>query len=88
MQPKFSFLLLLIVSISAIAQKQNDVVTPLHALQPDYPVQYTLPTKESVKKILDGIYTYLDAVTPAQFVDRTNNKVFDKVDHPDTNVDF
>ena len=83
-----SFLFLLAISVSAIAQKQNDVVTPLHALQPDYPVPYTVPTKESVKKVLDRIYTYLDATTPAQFVDRTNNKVFDKVAHPDTNIIF
>jgi rhamnogalacturonyl hydrolase YesR len=76
------------VTVSAVAQKQNDVVTPLHALQPDYPGSYTVPTKESVKKVLDRIYTYLDAVTPAQFVDRTNNQLYDRIDHPDTNVIF
>lgn len=86
--PKYSLLFLLAGSFSAIAQKQNDVVTPLHALQPDYPVPYSVPTKESVKKVIDRIYTYLDEVTPAQFVNRTNNQEFNKVDKPDTNIIF
>lgn len=85
---KCALLLLLAINIAAIAQKQNDVVTPLHALQPDYPVPYKLPTKESVKTVLDRIYTYLDGSTPAQFVDRTNNKEFSKADRPDTNTIF
>lgn len=88
MRPNYFFPFLFTVTVSAVAQKQNDVVTPLHALQPDYPVSYTVPTKESVKKVLDRIYTYLDAVTPAQFVDRTNNQLYDRIDHPDTNVIF
>ncbi|HVX01294.1 MAG TPA: hypothetical protein VHA52_12790 [Candidatus Babeliaceae bacterium] len=88
MRPNYFFLFPLMVTVSAVAQKQNDVVTPLHALQPDYPGSYTVPTKESVKKVLDRIYTYLDAVTPAQFVDRTNNQLYDRLDHPDTNVIF
>lgn len=79
---------MLAVSTTAFAQTQNDVVTPLHALQPDYPVPYKLPTKESVKTVLDRIYTYLDGSTPMQFVDRTNNKVLGKADRPDTNTIF
>jgi rhamnogalacturonyl hydrolase YesR len=41
-----------------------------------------------VKKVLDRIHTYLDGVTPAQFVNRKTNEVLDKVDHPDTNIIF
>ena len=84
--PKYSLLLLLAVSFSAIAQKQNDVNAPLHALQPDYPVPYTVPSKDAVKKVMDRIYTYLDEVTPAQFVNRKTNEVFDKISNPDTNI--
>ena len=84
--PKYSLLFLLAGSFSAIAQKQNDVVTPLHALQPDYPIPYTVPSKESVTKVLDRIYTYLDEVTPTEFIDRTTNKVVDKMAKPDTNT--
>jgi len=84
--PKYSLLFLLAGSFSAIAQKQNDVITPLHALQPDYPIPYTVPSKESVTKVLDRIYTYLDEVTPTEFIDRTTNKVVDKMAKPDTNT--
>lgn len=85
---KFLFFLSPLIGLMAMAQKQNDVVTPLHALQPDYPVPYTIPSKESVKKVLDRIYTYLDATTPMQFVNTKTNEVFDKIDRPDTNIIF
>ena len=73
---------------SANAQKQNDVVTPLHTLKPDYPIPYVIPSRESVKEVLDRVYTYLDAVTPMQFENRISNQVFDKIDKPDTNIIF
>ena len=66
-----SFLQLIVFSFAAHAQtipKGNDVNTPLHLLQPDYPVQYGVPVKDSIKKVLDRIYNYLEAVTPAQLV--------------------
>jgi rhamnogalacturonyl hydrolase YesR len=89
MRFKYSFLVLLVsISISAIAQKQNDVNAPLHALQPDYPVPYTVPSKDAVKKVLDRIYTYLDEVTPMQFVNRKTNEVLNKVSSADTNTVF
>lgn len=56
--------LLLGAGLTATAQKQNDVTTPLHAMQPDYPVPYVIPAKADVKKVLDRIYNYLDTVTP------------------------
>ena len=60
----------------AMAQKANDVTTPLHALQPDYPVPYGAPKVETVKGVLDKIYNYLDKVTPVGYVNRnTGNDV-------------
>lgn len=85
---RFFVFAIFLTSLNVVAQKQNDVVTPLHALQPDYPIPYSVPTKESVKKVLDRVYTYLDAVTPMQFANKSNNQVFDKVDKPDTNIIF
>jgi len=85
-----SFFLLFSLSLLSLfihAQK-NDVNTPLHIQAPDYPVPYTVPSAESVKKVLDRIYTYLDAATPAQFVNRKTNEVLDKVGQPDTNIIF
>src|SRR5678809_364144 len=85
---RFFVFAICLMGLHVVAKKQNDVVTPLHALQPDYPIPYSVPTKESVKKILDRVYIYLDAVTPMQFENRISNQVFDKIDKPDTNIIF
>ena len=50
--------------------KANDVTTPLHALQPDYPVPYGVPDSANVVSVLNRIYTYLAANTPAQLIDK------------------
>ena len=86
-----SFLYLIVVSFAAVAQtapKSNDVNTPLHLLQPDYPVQYGVPVKDSVKKVLDRIYNYLDAVTPAQLVNRKTNEAVTDYAKADSNTIF
>jgi unsaturated rhamnogalacturonyl hydrolase len=85
---KCTLLFIVAAQFSANAQKQNDVVTPLHTLKPDYPIPYVIPSRESVKEVLDRVYTYLDAVTPMQFENRISNQVFDKIDKPDTNIIF
>ncbi|MGB8195150.1 MAG: glycoside hydrolase family 88 protein [Chitinophagaceae bacterium] len=65
-----------LLSKLATAQKGNDVTTPLHALQPDYPVPYGAPKAEAVKAVLDRVYSYLDRTTPMGFVNRnTGNEV-------------
>ncbi|GAB3033329.1 glycoside hydrolase family 88/105 protein [Spirosoma pulveris] len=56
------------------APKANDSTTPLHLLQPDYPVPYGQPKPEDVKKVIDRIYTYLDANTPTQLIDKETKK--------------
>ena len=59
-------------------QVKTDVNTPLHLLQPEYPVVYGKTTIEEIKTVLDRIYSYLDAGTPMELVDtRTNEKVSD-----------
>ena len=70
------------------AQRPNDVTTPLHALQPDYPVPYIIPAPENVKAVLDRIYHYLDSVTPPQFINRTTKELVTDVRNPDTNIVF
>jgi len=73
---RIAFLCLLLFPAPLLAQpKANDVTTPLHALQPDYPVSYGAPATESVKQVLDRIYRYLDTVTPPRFRDRSTGKV-------------
>lgn len=86
---KFLLLPALLVSgiITADAQqKQTDANAPLHALQPDYPVPYGVPVKENVKALLDRVYHYLNAVTPAQMINKQTGEVLTNKSQLDTNT--
>lgn len=54
--------------------KGNDVTTPLHALKPDYKVPYGAPSIDSVKRVLDKVYNYLEAATPPELVNRKSGE--------------
>jgi rhamnogalacturonyl hydrolase YesR len=90
---KLSFKYITIVSIaiitfhSASSQQKtgNDVNTPLHALKPDYPVPYEPMSREGIKKVLDKVFDYLDAVTPAKIVNKQTNQEVSDVNAIDTN---
>lgn len=57
---------------------KNDTNTPLHALQPDYKIPYGATKPEAVKRTMDKVFTYLDAVTPAVIVNsKTGETVTD-----------
>lgn len=68
--------------------KGNDVNTPLHLLQPEYKVPYGAPSVDNVKKVLKKVFNYLDAVTPAQFVDKRTQSVITDLSKIDTNTVF
>ena len=65
---------------------RNDSNTPLHLLQPDYPVPYGAPDTASVKTVLDRIFTYLDGATPAQLVNRKTGQEVTDYSKPDSGV--
>ena len=71
--------LLAISALDGFAQrnetKANDSNTPLHLLQPDYPVPYGIVKKENIVNDLNRIYSYLNAVTPTAFVDSKTGKL-------------
>ena len=75
---KIKFVLLVIfsyaVGITAISQvaprKVTDSNTALHLLPPDYPVPYGPAKAEDITIVLNRIYTYMDASTPAKVIDR------------------
>jgi rhamnogalacturonyl hydrolase YesR len=54
--------------------KVNDSTTPLHLLQPDYPVPYGQPKVADVTAVLNRVYTYLNGVTPTQVIDKETGK--------------
>jgi unsaturated rhamnogalacturonyl hydrolase len=57
------------VHSQASQQNVTDSNTPLHALQPDYPVPYGPVKAEEIKSVLNRIYTYLNESTPAKVID-------------------
>lgn len=66
--------------------KANDVTAPLHALKPNYKIPYGAPVISNVTEVLNRIYNYLNAVTPAQFVDKRTGKAINNLASADTNV--
>ena len=78
----FTLLLLFCLTSTTIAQQINDVNTPLHLLQPDYPVKYGKPDKAEIIKVVDRIYNYLNENTPAALVDGNGTILsnFNKID--------
>lgn len=76
-------------SIYSFAQKEvNDVTTPLHLSKPDYKIPYGAPSADSVKKTLDRVFTYLDAVTPARFVNRRSGESVGSLSSVDSTTIF
>src|SRR5690606_21335669 len=66
----------------------NDVNTPLHLLQPDYPVQYGETTAEDIKAVVDRVHAYLNEATPVALVDKTNQQPVEDLSAVDTNTIF
>jgi unsaturated rhamnogalacturonyl hydrolase len=62
----------------------TDVTTPLHAVQPDYPVPYVAMTAPDIKKTLDKVFDYLDANTQPQMVNRATGQVMTDATQFDT----
>ncbi len=79
--------LVLILSNTAVAQApRNDSNTPLHLLQPDYTIPYGAPDTAGVKAVLDRVFQYLDATTPAKLVNRKTGQVVTDYSKPDSGV--
>ena len=66
--------LIFVLLVPQFVIAQTDATTPLHQLQPNYPVPYGIPKREDVAAVLDRIYRYLDGVTPTGFIDEKTGK--------------
>ncbi len=73
------------IACTMAQQKANDVTAPLHAMKPNYPVPYGSPSQEAVKILLDKVFIYLDAVTPAQMINKETGNVIEDFTALDTN---
>lgn len=66
----FGMLAVTQLSAQYVSGKGNDATMPLHLMKPDYDIPYGETTPEKVKKVLDRVYDYLNAVTPASLVNK------------------
>jgi rhamnogalacturonyl hydrolase YesR len=85
MKQRFFILLLLSAGFTTMAQRANDVTTPLHMMQPDYTVPYVIPDKAAVKKVLDRVYNYLDTVSPPVMMNKKTGAALTDPSELDTN---
>lgn len=66
------------VQISFAQVPQTDATTPLHKLQPDYPIPYGIPKDAEVLAVINRVYDYLNATTPTGFInEKTGEPVTD-----------
>ena len=75
MKTKFLILFFIVgISYPLLSQttppKVTDSNTALHLLSPDYHVPYGPPTTEEILAVLNRIFSYLEASTPARVIDR------------------
>lgn len=66
--------------------KSNDSNTPLHLIQPDYPVPYGIVKAEEVEKTLQRVHAYLEKVTPTNFINTKTNEVVSDLSKIDENT--
>ena len=87
---KLAIVLLAVTVQTAIMAQEpaNDVTTPLHLLQPDYPTPYGAKTIEEITVTLDRVYNFLDASTPAKLVDSKSNQEISNLKKLDENTIF
>jgi unsaturated rhamnogalacturonyl hydrolase len=82
----FTVFILLTAAANAQIKTGNDVTAPLHAMKVNYPVPYEPMAKEDIKKVLDRVFNYVDAVTPAQMINKKTNEVVADVSKIDSNT--
>ena len=75
----------MLMTTIAQSQKQANDAT-LHAIKPAYTVPYEPMSKEDIKKVMDKVFNYLDAVTPAQMINKKTNEAVTDVARMDSNT--
>lgn len=95
MNKSLVILCLITLTLGSCVQKQlvkdlqvTDANTPLHLLNPDYPVQYGQTTLDSIKADIDKVYNYLNNVTPTVLENKKDGAVIEDIALIDTNTVF
>lgn len=71
-----------------ISKGGNDATAPLHLLKPDYDTPYGEIEPAHVKKTIDRVYSYLNAVTPAALSGKSTGKVIAAITEANENSIF
>jgi unsaturated rhamnogalacturonyl hydrolase len=79
-----SAMVLTAAAANAQVKAANDAT--LHAMKPVYTVPYEPMQKEEIKKILDKVFNYLDAVTPAHMVNKQTGETVTDAAKIDSNA--
>jgi unsaturated rhamnogalacturonyl hydrolase len=83
---------ILIICNPLMAQDETSGVTdsntPLHLIQPDYPIPYRIPQTEEIEKSLVRVFEYLETVTPSRLIDKRTGEVINNYNKLDENVVF
>nr|WP_315198412.1 glycoside hydrolase family 88 protein [uncultured Flavobacterium sp.] len=82
------FVFLFLGAFVTVQSQTNDVTSPLHLLQPEYPTPYIIPQKENVKAVLDRVYTFLEANTASKVVNKKDNTEVTDFKKIDGNIAF
>ncbi len=70
----YLIVLTILCSSSLLLAQQNDANTPLHLLQPQYPIQYKVPNADDIENKMLLILQYLNKTTPTELVNSSNSK--------------
>jgi len=85
-------ILILILCQPLMAQEDppgiTDSNTPLHLIQPDYPVPYRIPQAEEIEKSLLRVFEYLGAATPCRLTDNSTGDAISNYTNLDKNTVF
>jgi len=79
-------LALSVLTSHAQVKPGTQVTAPLHAMKVDYPTPYEPTSTLDIKKTLDRIFNYLNAVTPAQMVNKITGAPVNDLSTIDTNT--
>jgi rhamnogalacturonyl hydrolase YesR len=77
-------LLLFLLGFPFAMNAQKDA--SLHQSQPGYPIRYSAMPEEEIKSFVDKVFDYIEAVTPAQMIDKQTRSPVNDISKADGNT--
>jgi len=83
---KINFLLYALIFSTLLQAQKKTSDAMLHSSQSQYPILYEAMPGEQIKGILDKVFNYIDAVTPAEMINKKTNQPVEDVAKADSNT--